>query len=867
MVRGKKLLGDHVCDLAVFPNLTKTLTPFQKATFRDLPAHQRWDALCRQLLKLIQAAPANSFLLKALVDYCSRVNDLELTSEPLHITLFECWLNNFSQLSEADHYAIRAKIAGKSIPRDDYGILFPLSGNKTYSGSHFVTAHLAPDVDTTIASFWGWLDAFAARVATAQHLWNLPGGAPDGQVTDLLTSLFSPHVFTYTARTSGSMSLSAMDLLTQSPIVKVTGNTLTSALDHGADRGAILYVSKDGYFQGDWRGTNFEPVKQLTSLLDGFLRWFENHVHSQLVLLFAKPKLTKAQIRPMLKRLFDSALDQSEPAKALTARQRELLDALFVKILSLPKGLHSTYGDFFKALDKRSLLAVRAFVTTLQELSNSPLFDAQGKLTDDRPKLFRHLHELIVRLDHAVHAIRNTFDRLDVVMQIKHDVLGYQPHYATLHSDVEELRFKMEQRDYLTVVLPSTSQNLYPLGIVAATSLRKDTLGTVSQRDFSNLQEMRMASYLQVISVIDHHKVSLNTDGPPQVLVGDVQSSNVFVAELAFAINDRYSTAGMSEKDIAAQLKVLSKTSPSLSNNRLIQSLMKKQLAALSANGHYIHPDREYAEYLCFLHAIFDDTDLLTKVTKRDVECVVSLLNRMKTLSLQQETELLNLDDIADGSAFAPTAAQRILRNPDVYSIYGKIYAGKEQQVEDNLTAASSGQPNTLFSDTKEQNGCCRVGQIKLFSANISHFQRIETLLMQQWATTASQVVKVHPEVDLHMLMVSTIASADEVYRGHAGDYAHTDALWLWVAPTQVALDHLASFLSGFPGRDLALSVAFRGADAGKLQDLFARNFVSLPSTTISKPKEPSLAIISFPAGAINSRKAMISPYLPHLVS
>ena len=40
---------------------------------------------------------------------------------------------------------------------------------KIYEGTHFVTAHKSPDLDTTIASFWGWLDAFAAPAVEPRY--------------------------------------------------------------------------------------------------------------------------------------------------------------------------------------------------------------------------------------------------------------------------------------------------------------------------------------------------------------------------------------------------------------------------------------------------------------------------------------------------------------------------------------------------------------------------------------------------------------------------------------------------------------------------------------------------------------------------
>ena len=44
-----------------------------------------------------------------------------------------------------------------------------------------------------------------------------------------------------------------------------------------------------------------------------------------------------------------------------------------------------------------------------------------------------------------------------------------------------------------------------------------------------------MAPYLEVISVVDHHKSSLKTPSVPTALIGDTQSCNVLIAEQAFA--------------------------------------------------------------------------------------------------------------------------------------------------------------------------------------------------------------------------------------------------------------------------------------------------------------------------------------------
>ncbi len=65
---------------------------------------------------------------------------------------------------------------------DEYQIFFPIGMGKIYPDTHYVTAHGSPDLDTTVASFWGWVDAFAARVAEGLHIWNVPGGPPLSQI-------------------------------------------------------------------------------------------------------------------------------------------------------------------------------------------------------------------------------------------------------------------------------------------------------------------------------------------------------------------------------------------------------------------------------------------------------------------------------------------------------------------------------------------------------------------------------------------------------------------------------------------------------------------------------------------------------------
>ena len=153
-------------------------------------------------------------------------------------------------------------------------------------------------------------------------------------------------------------------------------------------------------------------------------------------------------------------------------------------MLHLNKGLSSSFQELFAQF---SALPIPQVTDFLQELKNLDALLPTGSA------LFRLLYRLVHSLDQAVDAISRYVDRLDVVMRIKHDVLGYQPSCAVLRSDLEMLRLSIGERDYLTIVLVDKEGRRTPLGVVLATTLRKEILGYVSQRDFSNPNEMRMA--------------------------------------------------------------------------------------------------------------------------------------------------------------------------------------------------------------------------------------------------------------------------------------------------------------------------------------------------------------------------------------
>ncbi|MBS0621914.1 MAG: hypothetical protein JSR80_03020 [Verrucomicrobia bacterium] len=504
-----------------------------KPEFEVLPG-----AKFEELLSALQKAAEPCFLLPRLLKALGALGR--------RFEEFESWLDQQS-LTFEENRRLRGKIAGRFLPREEYQFFFPVGGAKRYKGPHIVTAHASPDLDTAVASFWGWLDAFAARITLDRHEWNFPGGVPT----------------------------------------------------------------------------------------------------------------------PQIERLFNSAFGE----------------------------------NFFSTL-------------------------------------------------------------------------------PTSH-------------------------------------LQLQGFGTVSLRDFCNREEVKIGPDLQVISVVDHHRASLQTIKPATCILGDVASCNTLVAEVQFRMNDRYERP---------------------------RGLF------------FVAKERCQLEYWMLLHAIIDDTDLLERVTLRDVEVTAELINRLKG------------EEVAVIDATHPfEAAKALLKSPDLHSLYSKIYHVREAEVLRDLQAAATGKRSYLFADTKEQKGKARVGQAKLFSCNFPHFAENAHLLRSHWATEAEAIYHKRPHLNLHMQMISTIAGADEVYRGKQGEYDHQDELWMWVAPTDEGQQQLEHYLSNFTSSPevstLPIHVDLIGPKLDRLQATFAKHFKEVRLKPSKELKTP-IAVLRFSAGKITSRKANITPHL-----
>lgn len=798
------LLGDYNFEqknLDIFANSAKN---------KDL------DSFFQSIIQTILSINEPVFLLPALLHVFSKFE-----KEPVSFSLFEFWMNQFSLLSLEEQLAVRGKISGKLIPRDAYQLFFPVGMDKYHPGTHFVCAHLSPDLDTTVASFIGWLDAFSAKVGLGQHLWSLPGGPSEPSIVQLFEKLWGKDLFKFIARPTPTLTLSAMDLTTREGMQEVTGDISIIAIDKGLHEKAILFVNEEGKFLGDWHSRDAEVVRPVIFLFKALLRKFENLFYIRILRFFADPganleKCIDVYNKTFLMHLIDSEKDYLDDDK-------KNLNLFLENILGIKEGLNATFADLGNAFHVMGYSRLNDFNNLIKNLIDNPLFDSGGMLKEDRTLIFQMIENLIHHLNQAISECNQFAELLSTAVSLKFQLNNHISYALTVSSTIEEIRTKMEDQDYLPVL--SGDEERRPIGIIPRNALNRSPLGTVSLRDFSNFDEVHMASYLNVISVIDHHKSALRTQAPPLILVGDVQSCNTLVAEQLFIMNDKY----------------------------------RRQ----------IHPTREISEYFSCLYAIIDDTDFLSKVSARDIDCVVSLLNSLKTLIHQKPC--IDLSDIPRNHKFIQSSARRILKSPDMFSIYDKIIESRQTISEDALQHIATYGFDFLCSDTKDQNGCARIGQSKLFPVNFPLFEKKKALFSAVWCKKAKQIYQAQNDIALHLQMISTIPSSKDLFSGVAENYTHLDELWIWIPEDSSHAEALlATFLNSLldsPNiREKVIKIEVHDEETGGLERIFKHNFLPLPIETVHGKKE-KIAVIYVKAGTLNSRKSMVSPFLPRKVS
>jgi hypothetical protein len=157
-----------------------------------------------------------------------------------------------------------------------------------------------------------------------------------------------------------------------------------------------------------------------------------------------------------------------------------------------------------------------------------------------------------------------------------------------------------------------------------------------------------------------------------------------------------------------------------------------------------------------------------------------------------------------------------------------------------------------------------------MFARNYPLFSKHSGALRKCWYNNALDFSRERREVDLHIQMISTIAGAEDLFAGTEGDYKHQDELWLWIPFTEQSIEHLKGFLNAFRSSPKVQKNVFFlelfGETAKSYEQIFKESFLPLPVKILSATDMPPIAVLKYKAGLMNSRKAMISPYLPKLI-
>jgi hypothetical protein len=145
--------------------------------------------------------------------------------------------------------------------------------------------------------------------------------------------------------------------------------------------------------------------------------------------------------------------------------------------------------------------------------------------------------------------------------------------------------------------------------------------------------------------------------------------------------------------------------------------------------------------------------------------------------------------------------------------------------------------------------------------------------LQKAFIYESNKVSNSKKEVDLHLFMVSTLAGLEGLFDHKAEKVTHLDEIWLYIPQdSDGGLTHLRSFLNAFAassGAQKAIKGIRLMGESGTLDDLINTVLLSQLNVSYQKcpsPCEGSFIVLDVSAGSMNSRKAMITPFLPKLV-
>lgn len=869
-------IGDIPLEHKTFDKTPSLIASFQSPEFRLKTSIERSEILNRTLFELIEEKPDCDFLLCEVTDFLAEVTRNAILDGPYNLTAFERWLNQLSGLSYEENRRIRGKIVGKYIPRDDFNSLFPIGQNRVHPNTHTVTAHTPPDLDSLTGSFLGWLDAFACRVGTSLTVWNVPLGKPGAVASRLFTLLYSDEIFYRVAKQKTLISHVAMDIVQQEYLQRVKGNVNIRQLDHQRYQNHIIHIDEDGYFLGDWRVSDVDAVAQVQRLLNMIMHAYEKEVVFKLTLLFSKPNFHYLECKTTLEGLLERTVPEYNlQSYDLKPHQIDQLDLYIRKVLGVSEGYRCIIKSFFQRMDDIAGSNFMTYATELQKIADGEFYDNDQHSDHTIDELFGIFHRCYQQLIDSTKILRSYLDRLDVAMAIKREILGYKPTMVSTKAEINEIRSKIKDYRHITVVFPDSTGRYVPVGVIHRDDLEQPVQGTISFRDFCNYDEIKLHDYLEVISAIDHHRTTINSQKAMVLSVADVQSSNVITAEKYFEMNDRYSTRGQSFESILEQIQALqSMDEPSHRELRILEKLYRKRRAHTLAKStrFFIDPERELHDYLLCLNAIIDDTDLLNKCGWRDLHSIAELVNRIKSLQEEKEVEIIDFSDRSQDRRTLRRCIREMLECEELYSFYKVVYDHRQSVVDDLIRSVEPGKDTRFFEDRKIQNHSCSISQFKMFPGNWPSLENNRDNILTTWLNLNQQVRRKESGVDFFLHMVSTIPGAQEAYTGKGVNPNERDEFWLTgLSEADESISRMRQFLNSISKSPKHQSIHLNAHVEGpntpevKIYERVLKDTIGYDDKAFCHNDKLSRPVIifHFNQGSLNSRKADITPFLP----
>src|SRR5690606_34007069 len=115
-----------------------------------------------------------------------------------------------------------------------------------------------------------------------------------------------------------------------------------------------------------------------------------------------------------LRELLEKKLEGSEPALEYSQKQKAQVELFMQKVLGMKKGLKSDFEELATVLSRLGDLPFGGVKGLAQKMREANLFDAEGHLIDERPRIFAFLEGVIQSSHNGIKAIRTRMEKLDL---------------------------------------------------------------------------------------------------------------------------------------------------------------------------------------------------------------------------------------------------------------------------------------------------------------------------------------------------------------------------------------------------------------------------------------------------------------------